>query len=160
MHSDILPEMPDMSSSPAYSANTEDKRPQTHYNDVIMGAIASQFTSLTIVYSTINSNTDQRKHQSFASLAFVRGIHGGPVNSPHKWPVTRKRFPFDDIIMHLRQIWLFLRAGVAHNSHKCHVYSTYHPRRSHTALMPFCLIWEINPLCAETYHVMKIMHFV
>ena len=42
---------------------------------------------------------DQRKHQRSASLAFVRGIHRGPVNSPHKWPVTRKMFPFDDVIM-------------------------------------------------------------
>ena len=71
----------------------------THYNDVIMGAIASQITSLTIVYSTVYSDADQRKHQSSASLAFVRGIHRGPVNSPHKWPVTRKMFPFDDVIM-------------------------------------------------------------
>ena len=42
---------------------------------------------------------DQRKHQSSASLAFVWGIHRWPVNSPHKWPVTRKMFPFDDVIM-------------------------------------------------------------
>ena len=40
-----------------------------------------------------------RKYQSSASLAFVRGIHRWPVNSPHKWPVTRKMFPFDDVIM-------------------------------------------------------------
>ena len=33
------------------------------------------------------------------SLAFVRGIHRSPVNSPHKWPVTPKMFPFDDVIM-------------------------------------------------------------
>ena len=46
-----------------------------HYNDVIMGTIASQITSLTIVYSTISSGADQRKHQSPASLAFVREIH-------------------------------------------------------------------------------------
>ena len=59
----------------------------------------SQITSLTIVYSTVNSDADQRKHQSSASLAFVRGIHRGPVNSPHKWPVTRKMFPFDGVIM-------------------------------------------------------------
>ena len=64
-----------------------------------MGAIASQITSLAIVYSTIYSDADQIKHQSSASLAFVRGIHRGPVNSPHKWPVTRKMFPFDDVIM-------------------------------------------------------------
>ena len=64
-----------------------------------MDAIASQITSLTIVYSIVYSDADQRKHQSSASLAFVRRIHRGPVNSPHKWPVTRKMFPFDDVIM-------------------------------------------------------------
>ena len=70
-----------------------------HYCDVLMGAEACQITSLMIVYSTVYSDTDQRKHQSSASLAFVRGIHGGPVNFPHKWPVTRKMFPFDNVIM-------------------------------------------------------------
>ena len=70
-----------------------------HYNDVIMSTMATQITSHTIVYSTAYSGTDQRKHQSFASLAFMRGIHRGPVNSPLKWPVTRKMFPFDDVIM-------------------------------------------------------------
>ena len=69
-----------------------------HYNHVIMGVIASQINRLTIVYSTVYSGADQRKHESSASLAFVRGIHRGPVNSPHKWPVTRKIFPFDDVI--------------------------------------------------------------
>ena len=64
-----------------------------------MGAIASQITSLTSVYSTVYSAADQSKHQSSTSLAFVWGIHRGPVNSPHKWPVTRKMFPFDDVIM-------------------------------------------------------------
>ena len=78
----------------------------THYNDVIMGVIASQITSLTIVYSTVYSGADQRKHQSSAPLAFVRGIHRRSVNSPHKWPVTRKMFPFDDVIMNLTQIIL------------------------------------------------------
>ena len=72
---------------------------ETHYNDVIMSKLASQITSLTIVDSTVYSDADQRKHQSSASLAFVWGIHRGPVNSPHKWPVTRKMFPFDDVIM-------------------------------------------------------------
>ena len=71
----------------------------SHYDDAIMGAIGSQITSLTIVYSTVYSGADQSKHQSSASLAFVWGIHRGPVNSPHKWPVTRKMFPFDDVIM-------------------------------------------------------------
>ena len=72
----------------------------THYSDVIMGTVASQITSLTIVYSTVYSGTDQEKQQSSASLAFVRGIHRGPVNSPHKRPVTRRKMlPFDDVIM-------------------------------------------------------------
>ena len=66
-----------------------------------MEAIESQITSLTTVYSTVHSGGDQSKHQSSASLAFVWGIHRGPVNSPHKWPVTRKIFPFDDVIMRL-----------------------------------------------------------
>ena len=64
-----------------------------------MSTMASQITSFTIVYSTVYSGTDQRKHQSSASLAFVRGIHLSPVNSPHKGPVTRKMFPFDEVIM-------------------------------------------------------------
>ena len=70
-----------------------------HYDDVIMGAMASQITSLTSVYSIFYSDTDQRKHQSSASLAFVWAIHRRPVNSPHKWPVTRKMFPIHDIIV-------------------------------------------------------------
>ena len=46
-----------------------------HYNDVILGAIASQITCLNIDYSTLYSGADQRKFQNSASLAFVRGIH-------------------------------------------------------------------------------------
>ena len=64
-----------------------------------MDLIASKIASLTIVYSAVYSGADQRKHQTSASLAFVREINRGPVNSPHKWPVTRKIFPFDDVIM-------------------------------------------------------------
>ena len=66
-----------------------------------MGTEAFQITSLTIVYSTVWSDADQRKHQSSVLLAFVRGIHRWPVNSPHIWPVTRKMLPFDDVIMTL-----------------------------------------------------------
>ena len=57
---------------------------------------------------------DQRKHQSSASLALVRGIHRWPVNSPHKGPVTRKMFPFDDVIMifdnHCRMVSILVKA--------------------------------------------------
>ena len=57
------------------------------------------------------TGADQRKHQSSSSLAFVRGIRRWPVNSPHKGPVTRKMFPFDDVIMpiqYLRRCLIFL----------------------------------------------------
>ena len=69
-----------------------------------MSAMASQITSLTIVYSCFYSGADQRKPQSSASLAFVRGFHRWPVNSPHKGPITQKMFPFDDVIMKLADI--------------------------------------------------------
>ena len=69
-----------------------------HYSDV-MGAMASQITGASIVYSTVCSGADHRKHQSSASLAFVKGIHRWPVNSLHKGPVMRKMFTFDDVIM-------------------------------------------------------------
>ena len=68
-----------------------------HYSDVIMSVMASQITSLMIVYSTF-----YWKHQSSASLALVWGIHQWPVNSPHKGPVTRKMYPFHDVIMRIR----------------------------------------------------------
>ena len=67
-----------------------------HYSEVIMSTMASQIT-VTTIYTTICSGTDQRKHQSSASLVFVRG----PVNSPHKGPVIWKMFPFDDVIMYI-----------------------------------------------------------
>ena len=73
--------------------------PIDHYDDVIMTMLAFQITSLMVVYSIVYWGVNQRKHRSSASLAFVREIHRGPVNFPHKWPVTRKMFPFDDVIM-------------------------------------------------------------
>ena len=70
-----------------------------HHSDVIMNPMASQIISVFIVCSAVCSGANQRKHQIFASLAFVRGIHRSPVNSPHKGPVTRKMFPYDDVIL-------------------------------------------------------------
>ena len=64
-----------------------------------MGVVASEITSLTILYLTVYLGADQRKHQSSASLTFVRGIHRWSVNSPHKGPVTQKMLPFYDVIM-------------------------------------------------------------
>ena len=116
------------------------ERPQdhicTHYSDVIMGGIASQITSITIVYSTVYSGADQRKYQSSASLAFVQGIHRGLLNSPHKWPVTRKIFPFDDVIM-----WIIL--GIALENRRPGYIVTSSPIRwAHTQNYP--VTWNVN----------------
>ena len=81
-----------------------------------MGAKASQITGVSTVYSTVCSDADQRKHQSSALLAFVKGIHRSPVNSPHKGPVTGKRFPFDDVIM------MVLKAIGRPNEVTCDIY--------------------------------------
>ena len=69
-------------------------RPQ-HYNDVIMTTMASEITSLTVVYSTLYS----KKTSNLCVTGLCVGNSPGPVNSPHKGPVTRKMFPFDDDIM-------------------------------------------------------------
>ena len=79
-----------------------------HYCDVIMVAIASQITSLTIVYSMVYSGADQRKRQSSASLVFVRRIHRWPINYMHRWLVTRKMFSFDDVIIYPSEVYIRL----------------------------------------------------
>ena len=80
-----------------------------------MCAMASQITGASIVCSNVCSGAVQRKHQSSASLAFVRGIHRWPVNSPHKGPVMRKLFPFDDVIM---MDWNVFGSGTA----RCYIW--------------------------------------
>ena len=74
-----------------------------NYSDVIMGVMASQITCVSIVSCTVCSGADQRKHQSSKSMAFVRGIHRSPMDSPHKGSITRKFFPFHDVIM---KVWM------------------------------------------------------
>ena len=69
-----------------------------------MSAMAFQITGVSIVYWTVCSRKKKRKKEKkcSASLAFVRGIRRWPLNSPpHKGPVARKMFPFDDVIMKL-----------------------------------------------------------
>ena len=75
---------------------------RSHYSDVIMSAMASEITGVSIIYSNVCS-ADQRKHQSSASLAFVGGIHRWPVNSPYKGPVAQKLLPFNDVILNLSE---------------------------------------------------------
>ena len=75
----------------------------THNNDVIVSAMVSQITGVSIVCSTVGSGEDQRKRQNSASMAFVRGNRLWPMNSPHKRPVTRKIFPFDEVITNAKK---------------------------------------------------------
>ena len=63
-----------------------------------MGAMAFHMTSLTIVYSTVYSCADHRTPKLRVSGLCV-DIHQWPMNSPHKWPVTRKIIPCDDVIL-------------------------------------------------------------
>ena len=64
-----------------------------------MSAMASQMTGVSVVYPTVCLGADQRKQQSSAWRAFVKGIHRWPVDSPHKGPVKREMFLFDYVMM-------------------------------------------------------------
>ena len=70
-----------------------------HYNDVIMSTMASQITSLTVVYSTVLFRHRSKKTSKLCVTGLCEGNSPWPVNSPHKGPVTRKMFPFHDVIM-------------------------------------------------------------
>ena len=99
-----------------------------HYGDVILSAMASQITGISIVHSTVCSGADQRKHQSSASLAFVRGIHWWPVNSPHKGLVTRNMFYLMTLSWYrlssreaVEPTGFLIRAGCHNHNNKTHL---------------------------------------
>ena len=114
----------------------------SHYSDVIMGSMASEITSFIIVYSTVYSGADHRKCQSFASLTFVRGIHRSPVNSPHKGPVTRKTFPFDDVIINQ---YLFLGVSLDTGHQRTCVMMKTKPHKNNFNI--------IGRMCCESSHL-------
>ena len=115
---------------------------QGHYSDVIMSAIASQITSVSIVYSTVCSGADQIKHRSSASLAFVRGSHRWPVNSSQNWPVTRKMLPFNDVIMTSEISDNIKAAVVVKQPRKMGWYALAIWIRSFTLLLLCCIIHQ------------------
>ena len=120
-----------------------------------MTMLASQITSLTVVYSIVYSGVIQRKHQSSASLAFVREIHRGPVNFPHKWPVTRKMFPFDDVIMCKDQVKC-MQPDPRHPEHdntKQSWVNVSSPRNPYSNRGPFLLTWiNLNAIMYKFLH--------
>ena len=110
-------------------------------NDVIMSAMVSHITGVSMVFSIACSGADQRKHQSSAPLAFVRGIYQWPINSPHKGPVTRKMFPIDDVIM------TTIRFHQTHASYMYHIYQIMVfvlCSKSMTLITPFLLFMSID----------------
>ena len=115
-----------------------DKQCWEHYCDVIMGTMASQVTSFTIVSSTVYSGADQRKHQSSASLAFVRGIHRWPVKSSHKRPVTRKMFSFDNVFMNIGVALCVMVSTDSKND--CILYTVYSINYKHYSVVPCCVV--------------------
>ena len=122
-----------------------------------MAVMASQITSLTTVYSTVYSVANQRKHQSSASLACVRGIPRWPVNTPHKGPVMRKMFPFDDVIVLCSVCWTIWNS---HKSCKAIVLcpSIIFLKSFHSLLMEYSLYCIVNPSIVFCVHVK--MHWI
>ena len=117
-------------------------RVRLHYSDVIMSAMVTQITGVSIVCSIVGSGAYQGKHQRSTSLAFVRGIHRWLVNSPHKGPVTRKMFPFDDVMMKL-----LVRDTQRGNCIHCSYISSSMPSIIASYLMTW-LLSSMNDICA------------
>ena len=78
------------------------------------------------------------RHQSCALLDFVRGIYRWPVNSPHKEPVTRKMFPFDDVIMHREDIIMLPMVAVFDH------YSVCMYMAQHLTVLGDCMITHLS----------------
>ena len=89
----------DFLSASEVALNDTHEKTALHYSDIMMGAIASQITSPTIFYSTDYSDAEQRKRQTPRHWPLCGEFLPGTGEFPHKWPVTRKMFPFDDVIM-------------------------------------------------------------
>ena len=131
-----------------------------------MGVISSQITNLAIVFSTVYSGAEENNHHSTASLAIVLGIHRWPVISPHKWPVTRKMFPFDDIIMENMSSPISQHhcLGVISNVYIC----TDHPGKATIiiSIQPFChshfvpCPWIISTLLLRIWSIRVTSHDV
>ena len=130
-----------------------------------MSEIASQITSLTIVYSTVHSGADQSKHQSSASLAFVWEIHRWPVNFPYKWPVTRKIFPFDDVIMrHISEFLVHVALCMMTSWHWNHflitgtLWGTVYPKKYAHGFVVLCFVVVMQSFIMNSREVFIHIH--
>ena len=120
-----------------------------HGSDVIINTTAFQITRIPIVYSTVCPSAYQRKHPSSVSLAFVRGIHRWPVNSPHKGPVTRNMLPFGDVIMWSSPGISFTEASSSIIQTRWQIRFTVFPCLATISLQKFTeLSWNVQELLA------------
>ena len=108
---------------------TQNDSVQWHtYTSPVLNVLSN--VTLNITLWTVYSNADQRKHQSSASLAFVRRIHRWPLDSPHKGSITLKKFPFDDVIMISADILLALTPPPPLTNPEYHIMNRLFKRRS------------------------------
>ena len=106
-----------------------------------MGTMASQITSLTIVYSTVYSGAEQRKHQiKLPVTGLCAGNSPGIGEFPHKQPVTQKIFPFDDVIMIMCMLWgnFSTQINVTHADHSDQLSTNFHQHP--TMITPYCVL--------------------
>ena len=112
-----------------------------------MNAMASRITGVSTVCPTVCSGADQRKHQSPASLAFVRGIYRWPMVSPHKEPVKQKKLPFDHVILIMTTsqiLWPILTLAVQPRS-PAHKTSSGGSQRHQPQGKPTCSPMDVFP---------------
>ena len=108
-----------------------------HYDDVIMGAMASQITSLTIVYSTVYSGANQSKHQSSASVALVWENHRGPV--------SQKMFPFDDVIIWIMNFFWRTNTWKCYNTNAPFTHIDVNSESAGSTVDRLHSIWSLGP---------------
>ena len=113
-----------------------------------MSAMASQITGVSIAYSAFCSDGNQRKRQSSASLAFVRGNHRWPVNSPHKGPVMRKMFSFHDVIINRAII-----SPILPTSHILQIINALWRSDATLAQVKVCRLFGVKPLSEQGWNI-------
>ena len=112
-----------------------------HYSDVIMSAMPSQITGVSIVCLAVCLGADQRNIKVPRHCFLLVESTGSPMDSPHKGPVTQKMFPFDDVIMHNAELCisrLVLDTPLHHQTNAFN--SSWNTRRyiSHTKVPNLC----------------------
>ena len=139
-----------------------------HYSGVIMDAMTSLITGVSIVCSTVCLDADQRIHQCSASLAFVRGIHRWPVNhwvptslnapgtksiwlffmkqlERHKFKYESK-FPHDKWVVNVKEVWISIKEWISIKIQNVSICSATQERVQYLPVLLSCVRFDrINP---------------